>query len=147
MRGGLSLHLLHGAPVLAGRLPGAAAREALAAAGAEVLTLPADGAYEGLEWLQGPPPAAVESLGASPLVMIYLKDYSESEMAAAVGVAGGGGFHAGWTLSAFVCAYAPLCDAQRLLATPAAAWLREAGALSAEAVAALEKQLPQPPHG
>jgi hypothetical protein len=122
----LSLHTLHGAAVLAGALS-ADDIAALRASGVELLSLPPSGEYSGLEWCGAPPPG--------PLFAVYLKDYSDAEMIANTG--GAAGFHTGWTLSAFVQAFTPLCDGARILSSPAAAVLRDAGVLSPAAVAAL----------
>ena len=132
MIGGLSLHALHGAPALAGALSGTDAA-ALRAAGVELLALPTDGTtYEGLVW-HGAPPAP------GSLYVVYLKDYSDAEMAASSGAVAG--FHSGWTLSAFIVEFAALCDGARLLASPAAAVLREAAVLTPAAVLALGGRL------
>ena len=123
----LSLHSLHGAPVLAGALSSADAA-ALRAAGAELLVLPPGGLYVGLEWCGAPPPGS--------LFVVFVKDYSDAEMRVNVGGAASE-WHRGWTLDAFVLAYAHLCDGARILSSPAAAVLREAGVLTPAAVAAL----------
>ena len=102
---------------------------ALRAAGAELLVLPPGGFYAGLEWCGAPPPGS--------LFVVFLKDYSDAEMIANVGASECGRWHQGWSLDAFVCAFAHLCDGARILSTPAAAVLREAGVLTPAAVAAL----------
>ena len=123
----LTLHLLDGSPVLCGTLQ-PADEEAMKKAGVEILDLPASGAYPGLHWLAPPP--------APPLRAVYCKTYTKVEMASS-----GGRFHAGWSLSSFIEAWPACIDAEQLLASPQAAFLVEAGEISAEAHAIMQRRL------
>ena len=122
--GTLRLHLLHGAPVLAGVLaPDDAA--ALQSRGVELLSAAAVAAAD-----VDPPLSPSSSSGS----IVYLKDYSAAEMAAAT--AGECRFHAGWTLSAFIAAF-PEMLAPRVLASPIGEAVVGAGLLDDAARAAL----------
>jgi hypothetical protein len=136
-----SIVLYNGVPTLAGHF-GAASIATMESRGVEVLSdFDASDVMEvadiaddgGCSWrfcgsASAPP-------GTRPCIL-YLKDYSDEEMAASAGVSG---FHAGWTVSGFLEAFPEFVNAAAVVSAVAAMpMLTEMNVVSAEALASLK---------
>ena len=128
MLSGLSLHLLHGSPVLAGALTAKEAHS-LQSRGVELLSASSVSPSD-IEPALPAKPAAQSA--AAQLRVVYLKDYTAEEMVAR----GAAGFHAGWSLSAFIAEW-PALLARDALASPLGEAVQAAGLIDARARAAL----------